>query len=262
MDMRTKYKTPYKPAFTLVELMVVIMIIALLIGLLLPALRGARQTAIQAQCLAQIRSIALATTNYQIDHEGYYPHAYKNRPGIPATYTQALNSYLGLSPANSNATVNNFDGWHCPATGEGRNVWPEAGIYGHNPNLMPFWNPADPSVTYAPYFAPEYPNQYIRDDMFPGMAPSKLAMFIDCKRPTVWNPPNAPNIPTSPTDYIFPHLSSEPITWASAAYRELATDGTAGVAFTDGHAATQHATDFNTWSSASGLSRIYSFTVK
>jgi len=241
---------------------VVIAIVALLISLLLPVLRSAREIAIQTQCLAQIRSIAMATAVYQVDHNGYYPHAYKNLPGIPGNYTQALNSYLGLSPANQNATTNNFDGWHCPATDEGRAVWAEAGIYGHNPNLMPFWNPTDPSVTYAPYFAPEYPNQYIRDDMFPDMPPSKLAMFIDCKRPTWWNPPNTPNMATTPTDYIFPHLSSEPITWTAAAYREPATNGTAGVAFTDGHAAAHYAADFNTWTVGSGQPRIYSFTVQ
>ncbi len=245
--------------FTLIELLVVISIITVLISILLPALGQARKAVTQTKCLTQVRSIGFALANYQVDNKDFYPHGYKNQSNAPANYTQALNPYLNVSPPYSNTSTYRFAGWHCPATGDGQQVWQEAGIYGHNPNLMPYWDTA--TTTYNPYHAPEFPNRYIRDDLFPNIAPTKLAVFIDCKRPTFWNPPNAPNMANTNTDYIFPHQTNRPITWTSAAYREAAGDGTAGVVFADGHSAPTKATEFNIWTSTLGKPRIYSFTV-
>lgn len=59
--------------FTLIELLVVISIIALLIGLLLPALTRAREAARQAQCLAQMKQLAVANTIYQDENNDKMP---------------------------------------------------------------------------------------------------------------------------------------------------------------------------------------------
>ncbi|MFH1904225.1 MAG: prepilin-type N-terminal cleavage/methylation domain-containing protein [bacterium] len=59
--------------FTLMELLVVIAIIALLASMLLPALSKARGMARSIKCVSNLRQLALATTMYAGDWEGYFP---------------------------------------------------------------------------------------------------------------------------------------------------------------------------------------------
>ncbi len=99
--------------FTLVELLVVIAIIGTLVALLLPAVQAVRRSALQTQCLNNIKQLSLATVAYD-SSKGQFPgYAQFVKRGSNKYATIGTNpspeGYLTIDTSDANPDPNTID---------------------------------------------------------------------------------------------------------------------------------------------------------
>jgi prepilin-type N-terminal cleavage/methylation domain-containing protein/prepilin-type processing-associated H-X9-DG protein len=127
--------TPQR-AFTLIELLVVIAIIAILAALLLPALARAKDKALKAQCMSNLKQQTVGVALYMSEFNDTFPspgsggavEAYANYGGKQGTeypgQLRLLNPYVAISGSVKTNTEGAARVFFCPADkGAGPGQW-------------------------------------------------------------------------------------------------------------------------------------------
>lgn len=117
--------------FTLIELLVVIAIIAILAAILFPVFVRARESAVLASCIANMRQVGAAIHRYQSDYDDCFPWApwfsgpiHTPQYLLPYPVGQGVGGQTGQSPDPGQPKAQerplytytkNFNMWRCPS---------------------------------------------------------------------------------------------------------------------------------------------------
>ena len=120
MSKRSGKRFERKSYFTLIELLVVIAIIAILAAMLLPALQKAKNMALKAACLNQMKGLALATGNYADAYNQWCVPADKKGSAESPLWGTRLSLHGFLDKVGVNGKADSFYPamMNCPAVKE------------------------------------------------------------------------------------------------------------------------------------------------
>jgi prepilin-type N-terminal cleavage/methylation domain-containing protein/prepilin-type processing-associated H-X9-DG protein len=105
--MRTRRIHRRISGFTLIELLVVIAIIAVLIALLLPAVQAAREAARRAQCVNNLKQLALAVANYESANNAYPAAEFDCYCETPGSVHNGPSVFVALCPQLEQSQIYN-----------------------------------------------------------------------------------------------------------------------------------------------------------
>jgi prepilin-type N-terminal cleavage/methylation domain-containing protein/prepilin-type processing-associated H-X9-DG protein len=131
--------------FTLIELLVVIAIIAVLIALLLPAVQAAREAARRAQCVNNLKQLALAFHNY-VDSHGtgplgcYHQDPLVDSRAVPCSGNHEHSLLVALAPFYEQGAV--FNSYNASV-----HFTYLANMTATASGLSALWCPSDPTVS-------------------------------------------------------------------------------------------------------------------
>jgi len=151
---------PRRRGFTLIELLVVIAIIAVLIALLLPAVQAAREAARRAQCVNNLKQIALAANNYESSNGNYPGESFSNYNGgapnntcggagsaAPCIYPENFSVFVRMLPFFEQAQTYNAVNFSL-TSGNNENIT----VAGVRMNMLTC--PTDSNITPVPILVP------------------------------------------------------------------------------------------------------------
>ncbi len=127
-----------RSAFTLIELLVVIAIIAVLIALLLPAVQAAREAGRRAQCVNNLKQLAISAQNYH-DVIGTFPSGLYNDTKPTTTLGNNASAFVLMLPYFEQQTLYNANNFSL--------IWSVGNSTVYRTPLNTLICPSDPSLS-------------------------------------------------------------------------------------------------------------------